>query len=70
MASAEQGVFSNVKQITALFGHSLLYSLLYISPWIQLTGSGVYEGSLSCRMYWVQWNTLKASPERKSRGLR
>ena len=25
-------MFSNVKQITALFGHSLLYSLLYISP--------------------------------------
>ena len=32
-ASAECGVFSNVKHITAWFGHCLLYSLLYKTPW-------------------------------------
>ena len=32
-----------------------------------VTGSGVYMGVLWCLMYWVEWNTLKASPARKSR---
>ena len=32
-----------------------------------VTGSGVYMGVLWCRMYWVEWNTLKARPARKSR---
>ena len=32
-ASADWGVLSNIEPITAWFGHCLLYSLLYISPW-------------------------------------
>ena len=32
-ASADQGVFSNVKHITAWFGHCLLYYFLYISSY-------------------------------------
>ena len=35
-----------------------------------VTGSGVYMGVLWCRMYWVEWNTLKARPARKSRDER
>ena len=31
-------MLSNVKQITAWFGHCLLYSLLYISIWLQQGG--------------------------------
>lgn len=30
-------------------------------------GSGVYMGLDPCRMYWVEWNTRKAKPARKSR---
>lgn len=39
--------------------------------WVVHThGSGVYKGSELWRTYWVQWNTLKARPARKSRGDR
>ncbi len=39
--------------------------------WRVLThGSGVYKGSELWRTYWVQWNTRKASPARKSLGER
>ena len=34
--SADQGVLSNNEQIMAWFGHCLLCSLLYISPWQDL----------------------------------
>ena len=36
------------------------------SSW-QTSGSGVYNGLEEWRMYWVEWNTLKARPARKSR---
>ena len=36
------------------------------SSW-QQSGSGVYIGLEPWRMYWVEWNTLNASPARKSR---
>ena len=34
---------------------------------VSVTGSGVYIGVLWCLMYWVEWNTRKARPARKSR---
>ena len=43
-ASAEQGVFSNVKQIMSWFGHCLLYSLLYISPCLEHVGLVILHG--------------------------
>ncbi len=33
-------------------------------------GSGVYNGFEECLMYWVQWNTRKAKPYKKSRGVK
>ena len=30
-------------------------------------GSGVYIGFEECRIYCVEWNTLKANPAKKSR---
>ncbi len=32
----------------------------------QTSGSGVYIGTLWWRIYWVEWNTRKAKPARKS----
>lgn len=40
---------------------------LYPSTNINTYGSGVYIGLDEWRMYWVEWNTLKAKPAKKSR---
>lgn len=43
----------------------VFFLLLYLS--VDTHGSGVYVGLELWRMYCVEWNTLKASPARKSR---
>lgn len=57
----------NVKCVTPLFiSSSLPHSFLSFTH-CAAYGSGVYIGFDPWRMYWVEWNTRKANPARKSR---